>query len=105
MIDKKKLCIDLAITYTFARGALEWGECIRPLFPAGLVKMRLNAMLAGLKGMDQLMNSELGPLRAMECETSADEFGEFLVKFHKTTPESRVKIMEAINSLELEYET
>lgn len=104
MIDKKKLCIDLAITYTFARGAYEWAECIRPMFPVGLVKMRLNAMIAGLKGMDQLMNSELGPLRAMECETSADEFGEFLVKFHKATPASREKIMEAVNKLDLEYE-
>jgi hypothetical protein len=104
MIDKRKLCIDLAITYTFARGAYEWGEVIRPMFPVGLVKMRLNAMIAGLKGMDQLMASELGPQRAMQCETSADEFGEFLVKFHSCTPESRVKIMEAINLLELEYD-
>lgn len=104
MINKRNLSIDLAITYTFARGAYEWGETIRPLFPTGLVKMRLNAMLAGLKGMDQLMLSELGEQRAKECETSADEFGEFLVKFHKCTPESRVKIMDAINSLELEYE-
>jgi hypothetical protein len=104
MIDKRKLCVDLAITYTFARGAYEWGEVIRPMFPVGLVKMRLNAMLAGLKGLDQLMSSELGPEKSMQCETSADEFGEFLVKFHSCTPESRAKIMEAINLLELEYE-